>query len=292
MNPPIIGFAPYRLRPGPSLRTTPLSDLDFPLGLPERYASRKIKDLTEEAHVVLHPKSAVYWRWDLGLRARASLLIAEPRAVHGWHMRALRQFHRRFFRILSRDRALIASIPNGLFHNHTYSFLEAPRSVDTTKARLCSLIASQKRDLPGHRLRHRIADRVRSESLAVDLMGRAYAPFERKEEGLAPYRFSVVIENSREPCYISEKLIDAALCRTIPIYWGAPDVAQWFNPAGIIACETEDDIMAVLRSLGEIDLDGLQGVLDENRGRALTLMEGNRLAAEALRREIAAEERR
>ena len=66
-------------------------------------------------------------------------------------------------------------------------------------------------------------------------MGRGYAPFEAKEDGLAPYRASVVIENSREPSYISEKLIDAALCRTLPIYWGAPDVADWFDPAGLIA---------------------------------------------------------
>lgn len=287
MTPPAIGIVPYGLRPGPDLARVALAELDFPLGLPDRLAGGRIGDLGPEDHLIFHPRTGLYLRRNRDLRARISLKIAEPRAVHGHHMRLLRLFHRRFFRILTRDRALLAAIPNGVFHNHTYSFLDDPLGVDTTKSRTCSLIASSKRDLEGHRLRHRIVERIRAEGLGVEVIGRGYAPFGAKEEGLAPYRYSVVIENSREPGYLTEKLIDAALCRTVPIYWGAPDVGTWFDPAGMILCDSEDEIALALAGLGGRDHAAFAAGLEANRARALALREGDRLAAEALLREIA-----
>jgi len=38
-----------------------------------------------------------------------------------------------------------------------------------------------------------------------------------RPRALTPYRYSVVIENVREPGYFSEKLVDALLCGTVPI---------------------------------------------------------------------------
>ncbi len=281
----LIGVAPWEVRPGPELPQVPLSRIAFPLGAPENADNRVLGDLGPEDHVIFYPKSGFYLRRP-DIAAQVSLVIAEPRAVHGWHMRLLPLFHRRFFRILTRDRGLLARLPNGVFHNHTFAYVEDPETVDTTKTRLCSLIASGKQDQEGHRLRHRIVAHVRDAGLDIDIMGRGYAPFEKKADGLAPYRYSVVIENSREPAYISEKLIDAALCRTIPIYWGAPDVGDWFDTAGMILCESEDDIMATLRALPRDGDADLADVLEQNRSRALDLMDGDRRAAEALARSL------
>ncbi len=51
---------------------------------------------------------------------------------------------------------------------------------------------------------------------------------------LAGYRFGIVFENTRFPGYISEKLFDCLFARCIPIYSGAPDVAQYVPPAAFI----------------------------------------------------------
>jgi hypothetical protein len=51
---------------------------------------------------------------------------------------------------------------------------------------------------------------------------------------LAGYRFALVFENTRFPGYISEKLFDCFFARCIPIYSGAPDVAQYVPPAAFI----------------------------------------------------------
>lgn len=51
---------------------------------------------------------------------------------------------------------------------------------------------------------------------------------------LARYRFALVYENTPFPGYISEKLFDCFFARCIPIYSGAPDVAQYIPPSAFI----------------------------------------------------------
>lgn len=46
----------------------------------------------------------------------------------------------------------------------------------------------------------------------------------QKRETMASYRFALVIENAREPGYITEKLFDAMIAGCVPVYLGAPNV--------------------------------------------------------------------
>ena len=110
---------------------------------------------------------------------------------------------------------------------------------------MLSLIASAKRSLVGHKLRHQVVAWLKQAGIEVDVMGGGYRPFERKSDGLAPYRYSIVIENSREHGYFTEKLVDALLCRTVPIYWGAPDIETYFDMRGMIVCSTLEEVKRV-----------------------------------------------
>jgi hypothetical protein len=47
-----------------------------------------------------------------------------------------------------------------------------------------------------------------------------------KNDALSPYRFSLVIENTAFPGYVSEKVYDCMFGNTIPVYLGAPDVGR------------------------------------------------------------------
>lgn len=55
--------------------------------------------------------------------------------------------------------------------------------------------------------------------------------------------YSVVVESSNEQNYFSEKLIDCLVTKTIPIYWGCPnisnffDTSYWINPQRILTTE-------------------------------------------------------
>lgn len=59
--------------------------------------------------------------------------------------------------------------------------------------------------------------------------------------------YSVVVESSSEPNYFTEKLIDCLITKTIPIYWGCPNVSEyfdtsyWINPQNILTFEYTED---------------------------------------------------
>lgn len=70
------------------------------------------------------------------------------------------------------------------------------------------------------------------------------------------YKFSFAFENSSFPGYVTEKIIDAWAAGTVPLYWGAPDVADYFNKKAFIDCtkmKSVDEIIAAVKEIDEND---------------------------------------
>ena len=53
-----------------------------------------------------------------------------------------------------------------------------------------------------------------------------------KHEFLQKYKFNICFENASDPGYITEKYFHAKAAGCIPVYWGDPNLARDFNPAG------------------------------------------------------------
>lgn len=68
------------------------------------------------------------------------------------------------------------------------------------------------------------------------------------------YKFSIASENATFKGYTSEKIITSFLARSIPIYWGNPDVESEFNPKAFINANklTLDELVDMVK---EIDTD-------------------------------------
>ena len=49
-----------------------------------------------------------------------------------------------------------------------------------------------------------------------------------KFEGLRDYRYALAFENCRQANYFTEKLLDAWLAWAMPIYWGCPNLSDYF----------------------------------------------------------------
>lgn len=283
MTQPAIAWLPRARRFDRTFLDTPLSQLSWPLGCPGRLEGGRIADLTARDHLITFPRTAHHFLPWAGLRARVSLVLAEPSAIHSRHLALLRLSHRRFFRILTFNEDLLARIPNGLFFPLGSTWVPEWRELRPDKTRMCSLIASAKRDSEGHRLRHAMVDWVRSTGRDVEVMGRGYTPFGGKAEGLAPYRYSIVIENVRERNYFSEKLLDAVFCETVPIYWGCPNLDRFVDPDGIIQCETEPDLRAAVEAMSEGDYAARLPALRRLKEAFAPYADLERRAAEALR---------
>jgi len=117
------------------------------------------------------------------------------------------------------------------------------------KTKNISMIYSDKRALQGHKLRHEIASKI---THGVDLFGRGTSnPIEYKEQALVDYRYSIVIENTKQDNYITEKIVDCLAVGTIPVYWGCPNLSKFFNMDGIITFDTLDELENILPRLDE-----------------------------------------
>lgn len=255
MSAPAIAILPYGQRLGPALAQRPVSDLAWPLGCPARLQGRTVGEMAAGDHLLVYPRTDIHFRRRRGTRARVSLIMAEPAVIHGRHLRLLRLTWRRFHRILTFNEGLLNAVPNAVLFPLGTTWVPEWRDLPLNKTAMCSLIASAKRDSAGHKLRHAVVDWARDTGQQIEVMGRGYTPFERKSDGLAPYRYSVVIENVRETNYFSEKLVDAVLCNTVPIYWGCPNLERFIDPEGIIQCASEADIRRAVQRMSARDFE-------------------------------------
>ncbi len=255
MSDPAIAIPPYGMEVGPRLANVPTTELLWPLGCPGRLTGKTVGDLLPTDHLIVYPKTATHFRLRRGTRAQISLVMGEPSVIHAKHLKLLRLTWRRFFRVLTFHDSLLGHIPNALFFAFGTTWVPNWKELAMNKTAMCSLIASAKRDSTGHKLRHAIVDWVRDTDQDVKIMGRGYTPFDHKVDGLAPYRYSVVIENVQEENYFSEKLLDAVFCNTVPIYWGCPNIERFVDPTGIILCNSEAEVRAAVAAMSAEDFE-------------------------------------
>ncbi|MBK0328224.1 hypothetical protein I5535_13090 [Rhodobacteraceae bacterium F11138] len=280
---PAIAVLPYGMTLGPGAAQCPLDDLNWPLGCPDHLRGGRMGDLAVTDHLIVYPKTALHFRPRWHCPAQVSVMVVEPNIMHGHHLRLLRVTHRRFFRVFSYDDDFLARIPNGIFLPYGTTWVPDWRDLDVTKTANMSLIASAKRDHPGHKLRHEMVEFVQQQGLDVQVMGRGYTPFDQKSDGLAAFRYSLVIENVRQRNYFSEKLIDAILCETVPIYWGCPNIGDFIDTAGLLICEDKDALQRAVLEVGAEEYQARSPALRAAKPAAAGFDHLERRAASALR---------
>ena len=129
------------------------------------------------------------------------------------------------------------------------------------KTKLVSMVYSSKTYLTGHKLRHEVAYTVSG----IDLYGRGTPkPIEYKEEALVDYMFSVVIENSKATNYFTEKLVDALIVGTVPIYWGCPNIDKFFDVRGMIIVNDVEEIKEAVANLTESQYINMKPFIEKN----------------------------
>lgn len=162
--------------------------------------------------------------------------------------------------LISHDKR-ISSLASNFYYLPPHGYwIENPQVYPKTK--LCSMISSSKRMCSGHDFRLNWVDKLRNK---LDLFGNGINTFNKKEDALADYMFSVTIENSQYETYWTEKILDCFACGTIPIYHGSPDIGDYFNMNGIILLDNNFDV-SLLNS--ELYLSKEDAIID-NFERAL-----------------------
>lgn len=87
---------------------------------------------------------------------------------------------------------------------------------------------------------------------------------------LAPYRFSVIMENHIDDYWFTEKICNCFANMTIPIYYGARRITEIFHPLGIYQVSSISDIYCVVNYLlehGEAEYNWRRPFVKINRDR-------------------------
>lgn len=115
------------------------------------------------------------------------------------------------------------------------------------KTKLCSCMASRANSLEGHFLRRTVVDKYKDYFEDYKHYSTPYAYW--KDPWLCDFAFSVIIENARQPNYFTEKITEAFRAGTIPIYWGCPNIGDFFDMDGIILFSSLEELEEILKNL-------------------------------------------
>ena len=136
-----------------------------------------------------------------------------------------------------------------------------------------SAIASTKVAIPGHRMRNDFIEVAAKRIPELEVFGHG-RPLELNDkwEGLGTYRYSIAIENSSKPDYWSEKIADCFVSYTVPFYFGATNIGDYFPEESYIWLPIDEPELAIdiiHKELAEDGWDTRLEALKEARQRVL-----------------------
>lgn len=109
------------------------------------------------------------------------------------------------------------------------------------KERDLSVICSAQSATPGHQQRLRFVTALKEHFQdRLDWFGNGIQSIPTKWDGLAPYRYSIAIENHMAINVITEKLWDPLLAYTLPLYAGAPNARELLPEFSLVELNIAD----------------------------------------------------
>lgn len=113
-----------------------------------------------------------------------------------------------------------------------------------------SFVKSTKNYLLGHRFRHQISHNLKKQYPFEIFFPESIKP---KLKLFEDSMFHLCVENCQQENYFTEKIIDCFMSYTIPIYWGSPNIGDYFDLNGIIIINSEIELIDILNNLKEDD---------------------------------------
>lgn len=172
--------------------------------------------------------------------------LLEPKAVMPYGYPKIIEIEDKFDYILTYDTELLKRNKKYLKYVVGQSRVYEPKIHNKTK--MFSMIASNKSFTPGHAFRHKISQKLTNKH-NIDMWGSGYKSFESKIEPLSEYYFSVSVTNSKVDNYFTEILVDNFMLGTIPIFWGCPNINEYFDENGIISFDSIPELDEILSKL-------------------------------------------
>ena len=165
------------------------------------------------------------------------MLLIEPRSIQPNVYEYVLQVADQYEYVFTHDSQLLFTLPNAkpILWGGVWCRCENPK-----KTKLISMTSSNKAMCDLHKERMRIARKYKDK---IDVFGTIDGgEWCDPIDTLEPYMYSVVIENHIDNIWFTEKICNCFATKTIPIYYGARDISEYFNKNGMIICNSIEEV--------------------------------------------------
>ena len=168
----------------------------------------------------------------------AIALLVEPRAIIPGTYSWMEENYGKFKYVFTFDSQLL-KLPNAKLLIYGQITAEFPNDA---KIKNISMVASNKDFCAGHINRQNVARALMDK---IDTYGQFKGDkYCDDADFLKDYKFNVAMENFSDGYYFTEKICNCFASRTVPIYWGCPNIGEYFDMDGIIYCRTPNEVIA------------------------------------------------
>jgi len=130
-------------------------------------------------------------------------------------------------------------LPEPFVERYSHMWHNPFNRVAVAKDRIMSIMVSEKIREAGHAYRHKLVNAILETDLPIDVYGRGCRYYNylgdarvkgefQEAEPYLPYMYHIAIENFEVNAYFSEKIVNALLAQTVPIYMGCRNIDQHF----------------------------------------------------------------
>ena len=222
------------------------------------------------------------------------IILNEPNQLFGHHTQ-IQNFPQNYNLILTWGQDVVDNCPNARLFIHGETNLDKPYinsfKINPNRKFEVTFLSGVLELIEGHKLRqkilhiekelnipfkfwkvlddfnHETGNRPGYRDPGCDVTTKEGTPIEgegKKQVWNRNSMFHIAVENSRNLNYYTDKIVDCFATKTIPIYWGAPNIGKYFNKEGIITFENEEDLVEILNSLTEEDYNSRLEAVEEN----------------------------
>tara|TARA_R110001599_G_scaffold353117_4_gene590309 strand:+ start:302 stop:1081 length:780 start_codon:yes stop_codon:yes gene_type:complete len=173
--------------------------------------------------------------------------------------------------ILAWDKNILSKCGNSKKFIFGSSWINQDKFV-ANKSNQISFLTSNKLfgNVVGHKLRHEVFNKLSNQYNDFTVLKLMTPPrIEDKSIMFTEAKYSIIVENVSSQNWVTEKLIDCLVTKTIPLYWGCPNVGDYFNESGILTFTSFEELLILLNSLTIGHYESLVDVVNENYLKSL-----------------------
>lgn len=187
-------------------------------------------------------------------RENTIFVTTEPSSITRYGRGFAQQFH---YLITNQD-AKILPHPNA-FRSQTGNIWMYGEDYDTMKKmdvcykskKISTICSNKQQGHTGHQQRYLFTKQLEQDIPELERFGRGFKWIDKKAEALDAYEFHVAIENQIGENIWTEKLADAFLGYTVPIYCGCSNVYDYFPKDSLIQIDI-NDVSGSLKTIKEV----------------------------------------